>query len=249
MLACILAVTVAFVFYPDFRRLLPVVPGLLLGLTLLLASDFSFHLDNSMRVLSTRQFVQNIESVLDSGSGVNDADLQDTKQWRLNWWKTILDYTLHGPYFWTGKGYGVNLTVSDGIAREGPAGQALRSPHNSHLNFLARSGVPGALLWLNVQLVWSALMLRACLLARRRGMAGWARIFVWLFAYWLAFMVNAAFDVSLEGPVCGIASWTIFGLGWGAYARFRHLTRGTLRPASRRSAVRYSFDDPLGCRP
>jgi hypothetical protein len=52
-------------------------------------------------------------------------------------------------------------------------------------------------------------------------------MFIWLLAYWLAFMINAAFDVSLEGPTCGIPFWTIFGLGWGGYFRFRQVVGAT----------------------
>ena len=45
--------------------------------------------------------------------------------------------------------------------------------------------------------------------------------------------INAAFDVSLEGPVCGIPFWIIFGLGWGSYLKFREETRnGSLGTAS-----------------
>jgi len=35
--------------------------------------------------------------------------------WRVNWWHTIEQYTIHGPYRWTGKGFGVNLALAPGI--------------------------------------------------------------------------------------------------------------------------------------
>ena len=35
----------------------------------------------------------------------------------------------------------------------------------------------------------------------------------WVFVYWLAALVNAAFDVYLEGPMGGIRYWSMIGLG------------------------------------
>ena len=72
----------------------------------------------------------------------------------------ILDYTAFGDHFWTGKGYGINLADSDGfqVVWEG---SPLRSPHNSHLTFLARSGVPGLALWALLQATVFFSLLRA----------------------------------------------------------------------------------------
>ena len=162
--------------------------------------------------------------------------------------ESIVNYTFWGPYFWMGKGYGVNLTISDGTAPNENVFPGLRSPHNSHLTFLARSGVPGAVLWAILQITWAISILRAYLRARRQGGMLWARIFGWLLAYWLAFLVNACFDVSLEGPVSGVPFWTIFGLGWGACLRF---ARGAKRrrPAPIQRELRSSFEPPLGSLP
>jgi O-antigen ligase len=154
------------------------------------------------------------------------TDLENTKGWRLNWWRRIWEYTANGPYFWTGKGYGINLADSDGF-QVGTRDEPLRSPHNSHLTFLARSGVPGFLLWLLVQGTWAFLMARSYVRARTFG-GLWPGIFAWLLAYWLAFMIEAGFDVSLEGPMTGIPFWTIFGLGWGCQMEFnRRITMAT----------------------
>jgi hypothetical protein len=65
--------------------------------------------------------------------------------WRLAWWSKIVDYTITGPYFFTGKGMGINLATADGIKMYD---NSLRSPHNFHLNVLARFGVPIAIAWL-----------------------------------------------------------------------------------------------------
>jgi len=218
LLACAIAAGAVLVLLPKPRRIEVALAGLVLSLTIVSATDsLRLRLPNRSRSISTEQFVDNLESTVGLGSGAGDLDA--TRQWRIRWWTTIVGYTLNGPYFWTGKGYGVNLTVSDGVARPLDDTQ-LRSPHNSHITFLARSGVPGALLWLALQATWAFSMLRACRLAKRKGRSEWAKFFAWVLAYWLAFMVNAAFDVSLEGPVCGIPFWTIFGLGWGGCLKF-----------------------------
>ena len=41
----------------------------------------------------------------------------------------------------------------------------------------------------------------------------WARLNLWTLASWAAFMINASFDVYLEGPQGGILFWSFFGFG------------------------------------
>ena len=38
-------------------------------------------------------------------------------------------------------------------------------------------------------------------------------MFLFLGAYWLAFLINGSFDVYLEGPMGGIWFWTVYGIG------------------------------------
>ena len=38
----------------------------------------------------------------------------------------------------------------------------------------------------------------------------------------IAFMINAAFDVFLEGPMGGIWFWTIYGVGLAAMWLYKH---------------------------
>jgi hypothetical protein len=47
------------------------------------------------------------------------------------------------------------------------------------------------------------------------GRDNWAVLNLWILCYWLAFMINGAFDVFLEGPQGGIWFWCIFGFGMG----------------------------------
>ena len=192
------------------RRRLWIAGAVLLGLLpLLLTVDFGVSIRH--RELSTRQVVANVTSIF---RGDVSRQLEGTKQWRLEWWSKIVGYTVYGRHFWTGKGFGKNLAHDDGfdLKLEIP----LRSPHNAHLDMLGRAGVPGLALWILVQVAWLLEMLRRYRVARRAGHGRWERLFVLLIAYWLAMLVNASFDVALEGPMSGIWFWSLFGVGIGA---------------------------------
>ncbi|WP_075832062.1 O-antigen ligase family protein [Deinococcus marmoris] len=179
-------------------------------LTLLIATNFKVNL-GGQRDISAESLLLNVQSIAgDSGSDVREG----TRTWRLDWWKEIVDYTVYGPYFWTGKGYGINLADSDGF--QVYQDHSLRNPHNGHMTFLARSGVPGFLAWVALQLAFGFSLLRAYALARAARNTLWASLNLWLFAYWLAFLVNASFDVYLEGPQGGIWFWCLFGFGLAA---------------------------------
>ena len=165
------------------------------------------------RELSPRQFIANVQSV----AGYSDEKLEGTKTWRLEWWEIILKRTLYGPSFWTGRGFGLNLANADGFQdRDDPTSPLLRSPHSVHMTILARAGVPGLVLWGLFLLSWLGTMTAGMLSAHSRGDSEWARLFLWIACYVLAFVINASFDVALEGPVHGIWFWCLVGLGLGA---------------------------------
>ncbi len=185
---------------------------LLIALWLLLVtnaySELSFQAGKG-REISAQQIVDNFVSIFASGD--NDGGLEGTKEWRLNWWGDIINYTFRGPYFWTGKGYGVNLAVDDGYAVG--EGEALRSPHNSHMNYLARSGVPGFVLWCIFLVVHLGRLLVIAITERNRH--PWAaRYATWLLAYSGAFLVNGSFDLMLESPFAAIWFWSLTGFSW-----------------------------------
>jgi hypothetical protein len=154
------------------------------------------------------QLIENILSVFGSSS---DQALEGTKQFRLAWWGTIIDYTVFGDYFWTGKGFGVNLADDDGF--QTTVDHSLRAPHNSHFTVLARMGVPGFGLWLLIQAAFGIGLLRATRSLRTVGDLKLAAVSGWLLAYWIAMMVDTSFDPYLEGPQGGIWFWTVIGLG------------------------------------
>ena len=168
------------------------------------------------RTVSPRQIVENMRSLVGLESRAASVNLSSTSGWRLDWWKAIADYTVHGPYFWTGKGFGVNLADDDGFQVSRPDEAPLRSPHNAHMTVLARMGVPGAVLWALLQLVFAASLVMAYFRARTAGEYWWSHVDLWILTYWIAFIANASFDVFLEGPQGGIWFWCLIGLGIAA---------------------------------
>lgn len=147
------------------------------------------------------QLQKNFTSIL---GGNVEGSLSDNIVWRLGWWAKIIDYTFAGPYFLQGKGLGINLAVDDGIpADESTDRTPLRSPHNFHMSILARYGVPVFALWI----MFIVLLVK--------GFRQWlprkeAALFL---AALLAFLVNASFDVALEGPMAAFPFWMMMGLG------------------------------------
>jgi hypothetical protein len=216
-LAFLLATGFLMLLRPRLVALILVVASCVTLVVTMAAFDLQISMPGASREVSLGQLSSGLVSVVGDSERV---DLEGTKSWRLMWWGLIRDYTFNGPYFWTGKGYGINLADSDGF-QVGTRDEPLRSPHNSHLTFLARSGVPGFLFWLVLQFTWAWLMLTSHFRARQIGAVFWAALFAWILAYWVAFMVSAGFDVFLEGPMAGIPFWSLFGLGWGSQVVFQ----------------------------
>lgn len=202
--------------------------GVLLGIAY--ALDLGIAMPGDPRVVGTRQIVDNFVSIFFEADG---GALDGTKLFRIRWWQTIQDYTLHGPYFWTGKGFGINLAEADGfVVGLEKGGAVLRSPHNGNMTILARAGVPGLVLWALTGFTWFVMMMRSMIAARRRGDTAWANLFLFLTCYLSAIIIDASFDVALEGPMLGIWFWVIFGLGVGGSMIYRSQTQGVAQLAA-----------------
>ena len=182
-------------------------------LSILLATNtyYSFRVDFGLhREVSVQQFANNITSIFRSSG----TELDGTRSFRVDWWDQIVDYTFGGQYFWTGKGYGINLADDDG--HQVDAEEALRSPHNGHLTILARSGVPGFLLWVAFLVSVVLTLVREALVNQSHP---WRSKFaIWLLAYLMAHVLMTGFDVYIEGPMGGIWFWVTVGF---ALAYFR----------------------------
>lgn len=201
------------------RRKIPVLAVLTVALAfgISLANATTWSVMDRDRAVSPQQIAVNLKSIVGGGGG---EALEGSRRWRLAWWTRIIDYTLRGDLFWSGKGFGVNLADDDGF--QVAADHSLRSPHNVHLMLLARTGVPGVSLWLVLQCAFGLAMLDTYLRARRAQREWWARMSLWVLAYWVAFLVNASFDVFLEGPQGGIWFWSLMGLGLVVIDGSRH---------------------------
>lgn len=199
-------------FHPRAMRIFFIIG---VGMFFLWATDFK--MEHNAREISFRGLITGLESIFRETAA---DEYHGSKEWRLMWWKDIYDYTVRGEYFWTGKGFGVNLATQDGYQVDDA--ESLRSPHNGHLTMLARTGVPGLLIWALVQGSWLLVIVQNYLLARKRRRGNWSGVFMFLGMYWTAFMANATFDVFIEGPMGGIWLWCIYGAGLGAAYLHKH---------------------------
>lgn len=198
------------------------------------------------REVSAEQIIENLRSIV--GGRSNTSNLEGTRTWRLQWWQDIIDYTVHGPYFWMGKGFGINLADDDDY--QGTVnGLPNRSPHNIQMTVLARAGVPGLVIWSLLQATFAISLAVAYVRARRARREWWARVNLWILSFWLAFMVNAAFDVYLEGPQGGVWFWCLIGFGIAALQAQRAERSDSLQAAGRTSRGHVTHGTPTAPMP
>jgi O-antigen ligase len=110
---------------------------------------------------------------------------------------------------------------------------ALRSPHNGNMTVLARMGVPGAVLWIALNLSFVIRMLVAFRRASSAGLRFWSSVNLFVLCLWLATMINQSFDVYIEGPMGGMWFWAIIGFGLAALRVQRHEARLARSEAAR----------------
>ena len=224
MLTFIVGCSIAAVFSPKrhaLRNVLAIAGVLAVIVGVLAAVDFRIPGKNVSRAADVRQLVINATNIFSEGaSDRGDA----TREWRLNWWSDITAYTIHGPYFWNGKGFGENLADADGYQTNslGAGEPVLRSPHNAHMTILARGGVPALVLWVLALGSWLFAVVRQLIKAKQLRDNLWAGVFTFLLAYWTIMVLSGSVDVALEGPVLGIWFWTIHGVGLAALILHRH---------------------------
>jgi hypothetical protein len=233
-LAALLPVAFALLMLGRLRMMLITLVAVVSIFAVILAVESSFiqheeARDSNERPISARQILENAKSLV----GQSGQQTEGTKQWRLDWWDVIIEDTLHGSNFWTGRGFGLNLADADGFGGTNDTSTPLRSPHNAHMTLLARAGVPGLLLWWLLLISWAGMLLKAMLVARARGHKQWADLFLWPLCYGTSIVINATFDVTLEGPMQGIWFWCLFGFGIGCVMIYRAQTAGGTGSAGR----------------
>ena len=162
MLAALVPIAMAMLALRRYRLILATVVVTVITFAALLTLESAFGdieeaKDSIDRPVSAHQMVENAKSII----GQSGQQAEGTKRWRLNWWDIIINDTIYGPSFWTGRGFGVNLAEADGFAgTDNRRNQlpATRSPHNAHMTMLARAGVPGLVMWVLLLLSWFATM-------------------------------------------------------------------------------------------
>ena len=80
------------------RNWIPVAAGAVLFIAVLTSGIASPLIPSGST--NDRSLVNNVGSIF---GGPSDSQLQGTRNFRLEWWGKIVDYTVKGPYFWTGK--------------------------------------------------------------------------------------------------------------------------------------------------
>jgi hypothetical protein len=223
MLAFVVPVVLAAFALGKARMFAVIIP---VGLVLLAASyvleksfsSYSEARSSAERPVSSVQLVENVASIFGRGGDQTES----TKEWREKWWNIIVDNTVRGPYFWTGRGFGANLAFEDGFGNRHNE-RPLRSPHNGHMTILARAGIPGAALWGVFLAAWFGALLHATSLARRCGQTEWAGLLLFVACYVASCVINASFDVALEAPMQGIWFWCLIGFGIGATMVYRYM--------------------------
>jgi O-antigen ligase len=221
MLAFGLPVMFAMLVLGKWRRLVTV---LVAGLVIFVAAyavetsftEYHEARSSTERSLSTRQMVDNLASIF----GRAGEQTEGTKTWRLDWWNILINDTVFGPNFWTGRGFGLNLAAADHFGDKQNE-RPLRSPHSVHLTILARAGVPGLALWGAFLASWLGMLMRAMWRARRRGQTGWAGLFLFIACYVTSIIINATFDTTLDGPMQGVWFWCLIGFGIGSVMVYR----------------------------
>ena len=113
----------------------------------------------------------------------------------------------------------------------------LRSPHSVNIDHVGslRRPRPGA--WVLVLVAWFTALMNAQIVARRRGERQWANIFLWISCYLLAIVIDASFDVALEGPMLGIWFWSLFGFRASAMVYRAYLETSGVAPLLQRARV------------
>jgi hypothetical protein len=148
------------------------------------------------RSVGFEQIKNNFSSII---GGTTDATSEDNVIWRLVWWAKILDYSFSAPNFFIGKGLGMSLATDDDIIT---LDENLRSPHNFHLNIMARFGVL-------IFLIWTYFLIQLLRPLFKKQLQG-KRLLIGCILF--AFLINASFDVFLEGPMGAFPFWTWVGL-------------------------------------
>lgn len=157
----------------------------------------------------TSQVVQEVGASFDeSGEGGESANAR----WRIAYWRWLLEESARVPAFGIGFGRPINFHWEGRIydRRTGNPNVPfdVTPPHNSFLNLLYRTGLPGLLALAALMFVAVRRLLPVALRAHDQDRA----VAVFLLAALAAITAIACFAVVLEGPYMGMFFWATLGL-------------------------------------
>ena len=183
--------------------------GLVLAVNLSLRLPFA---GGNGREFSASQLIANVLSIGGAGSSQN-PELDGTVAGRDQLWSLIYNQQRADGLIWNGFGFGVNLPylVGDYQVTNGP--DPLRSPHNSHLDVLARMGLVGISLWIALWVGWYRRMVLGCRRLARRQLHVRRRVAVLCLMVTTAILVSSFFSPQLEGAQVAALMWPAFGVG------------------------------------
>ena len=191
------------------RALLVTVLGLGLAVALSLKIPTSGSAVQGQRAFSASQLIANLASLLGSKSS---ATLVGTENGRTQLWSLIYQKQVDDALLIRGSGFGPNLAYEVGVFESSPT-DPLRSPHNSHLDILARMGLLGLSLWIVLWLGWYRRLIRGCRRLAQRGLHVRRQVAVLCMMITTAILVSSFFDPQLEGAQVAALIWTAFGVG------------------------------------
>jgi O-antigen ligase len=164
------------------------------------------------RSFSISQLVKNVASITGSTQGGN---LNSNAAGREHLWTAVYQKQVQDGTLGYGSGFGVNLATQVGVyqASVSQPGNPLRSPHNSHLDVLARTGLVGVALWAALWLAWYWRMVAGCRRLLRRGLRARRQVAVLCMMVTTAILASSFFAPQLEGAQVAALLWTAFGVG------------------------------------
>jgi O-antigen ligase len=162
------------------------------------------------REFSASQLITNVASI---GGAKEAGSLNGTVAGRDLLWSLIFHQQVADGHLIDGTGFGVNLAYQVGDTQVTNGTDPLRSPHNSHLDVLARMGLVGLSLWTALWLGWYWRMVAGCRRLARRGLYARRKVAVLCLMVTTAILVSAFFAPQLEGAQVAVLLWTAFGVG------------------------------------
>jgi O-antigen ligase len=161
------------------------------------------------REFSASQLFANLASIAGANSS---TDLAGTENGRQQLWSLIYQKQVADALLIRGSGFGPNLAYQVGMF-ENSTSDPLRSPHNSHLDILARMGLLGLSLWVALWLGWYRRLIRGCRRLAQHGLHFRRQVAVLCMMITTAILVSSFFDPQLEGAQVAALVWTAFGIG------------------------------------